>query len=270
VGKRKEKNISANDQLIKHNEMQKKILIIGGSSGLGKRLAEMYAAEGCLVGIVGRRENLLKELQKQYPEHISILSADITGSTITDELRNFIGKINGIDIFIITASTIEFNNELNDKKEIITVDTNVKSFVQLINIAWEYFRQKGKGHIVGVTSVAAVRGNKLAPAYHASKAFQSTYLESLRIKAKHEKNNIIITELVPGYMDTEMGKGNRLFWVASIEKAARQSKKAIQKKKAKAFITKRWWFYYQLCRFLPSFIYTRIINSKITLQQSIH
>lgn len=248
--------------------MQKKILIIGGTSGLGKRLAELYAAEKCLVGIAGRRQHLAESVRQQFPGHIHVLQADVGKDDIAQRLPLFINEMGGIDLCIITASIVEFNESLSAERELNTIAVNVKGFVSVLNVVWHYFVQKGGGHIVGVTSVAAARGNKLAPAYHASKAFESVYLESLRVKAKHEKNNIIITELVPGYMDTAMAKGERMFWVAPVDKAARQAKNAIVKKKQRAFIGKRWWFVYQAYRFMPSFLYYRIVNSRITLQKS--
>ena len=247
--------------------MQKKILIIGGSSGLGQKLAEMYAADGCRVGIIGRRENLLKEIEQKFPDQISILKADINDINISVQLTDLIHKMDGIDICIITASIAAFNHDLNISPEIKTIETNVSGFVKVLNTAWHYFKQKGAGHIAGVTSIATARGNKIAPAYHASKAFQSIYLESLRVKAKSEKSNIIITELIPGYIDTAMGKGDRMFWVASPDKAARQCKRAIEKKKAKAFITKRWWFVYHFQRLLPIFIYDSVVNGSWKLKR---
>jgi short-subunit dehydrogenase len=247
--------------------MQNKVLIIGGSSGLGKRLAEIYAAEGYQAGIIARRELLLKEIQKQFPNQIHIAKADINDIDIAEKLNKIINELGGIDICIITASVVEFNYELCIAPEIKTVDTNISGYIKVLNFLWHYFKQKGGGHIAGVTSIAGARGNKIVPAYHASKAFQSIYLESLRVKAGYEKNNIIITELIPGYIDTAMGKGNRLFWVASLDKAAKQVKRAIEKRKQRAFITKRWWLIYQLYRFLPTFIYSRIVNSKISFQK---
>jgi short-subunit dehydrogenase len=247
--------------------MTKNILIVGATSGLGRQLVKLYAGDGCVVGIVGRRENLLAELQQQFPANIKTLKADINHEHIAEQLSGLINSMNGIDIMIITASVVEFNQELEDAPEMRTINTNVKGYTRVINTAWHYFKQKGNGQIVGVTSIAAARGNKLAPAYHASKAFQSRYLESLRIKAKHDKNNITITELVPGYIDTAMGKGDRLFWIASVEKAARQSKKAIAKKKARAFITKRWWFVYHIQRLLPIFIYDSLVNGSWKLKR---
>jgi short-subunit dehydrogenase len=137
----------------------------------------------------------------------------------------------------------------------------------VLNTAWHYFKEKGNGHIVAVTSIAAARGNKAAPAYNASKAFQSNYLEALRVMSKYEKNKIVITELIPGFIDTAMGKGDRMFWIATVDKAARQSKRAIDKKRMRAFITKRWWLIYRILRLLPVFIYDPFINGSWKLNR---
>ena len=246
--------------------MSKKILIVGGSSGLGRELAKLYASEGYEVGVIGRRENLLTELEQLFSGKIFIKKADITDETISSSLNEMIIKLNGVEIIILAASVIQLNNNLLTDPERETIDINVKGYTRVLNFAWQYFKEKGKGQIVGITSLAAARGNKVAPAYHASKAFQSIYLESLRVKAKYEKNEIIITELIPGYIDTAMGKGDRMFWIASLGKAAREAKRAIDKKKSRAFITKRWWFVYHVLRLLPAFIYDWIVNGSWTLK----
>ncbi len=247
--------------------MSKKILIVGGTSGLGRRLAELYTSEGCMVGVIGRRENLLIELQQLHPEKIFIKKADVADETISNSLHELIIALNGVDIIIVAASVVNFNNHLLPNAEAETININVKGYTNVLTAAWQYFKGKGNGHIVGITSIAAARGNKAAPAYHASKAFQSIYLESLRVKAKFEKNNIAISELIPGYIDTAMGKGDRMFWVASLDKAARQAKKAIDKKKSRAFITKRWWFVDHVQRLLPIFIYDSVVNASWKLKR---
>lgn len=247
--------------------MSKKVLIVGASSGLGRRLAELYASEGWKVGALARRENLLTELQQLFPGKIFIKKADVADENISQFIKELIETLNGIDIIIIAASIIRFNNDLQAEPEKETIAINVKGYTNVLNTAWQYFKEKGMGHIVGITSIAAARGNKIAPAYHASKSFQSIYLESLRIKAKHEKNGVVVTELTPGYINTEMGKGERMFWVASLDKAARQAKKAIEKKKSRVFITKRWWFIYHIQRFLPIFIYDSVVNGSWKLKR---
>lgn len=247
--------------------MNRKILIIGGTSGLGRKLAELYCKENCLVGILGRRKALLQEFAKLYPNQAKICHADISSEDAEQRISDFIDEMGGFDIFICTASVIHFNNEMDLKTELDTLATNINGFTKSIQAAYKYCKKNNKGQIVIVTSVAAGRGNKTAPAYNASKAFQSSYTEGIRLKIKSEKINASVTEIIPGYMDTGMAKGDRLFWMASIEKAAQQTKRAIEKKKRRAFITKRWWLIYQAYRLMPSFIYDRLINSKISFKR---
>ena len=87
--------------------MPKNILIVGGSSGLGKRLAELYVRDGCKVGIIARREALLKEIQQQFPSNVYICPADICDNSITEKINNIIHEMNGVDIIILSASTGE-------------------------------------------------------------------------------------------------------------------------------------------------------------------
>ena len=69
------------------------------------------------------------------------------------------------------------------------------------------------GHIVGISSIAAIRGNGDAPAYNASKAFVSNYLEGIRQKVSKLNLNITVTDIQSGFVDTAMAKGEGLFWV---------------------------------------------------------
>lgn len=247
--------------------MNPKILIVGGSSGLGRQLAISYARSGSVVGVLARREHLLDELAREYPGRIFTRKADIAGDACIPALRELITAMSGMDIIIITAAVIHFNQELAAQPENETVSVNVQGFTHIITFAWEYFKSKGSGQIVGITSIAAARGNKLAPAYHASKSYQSVYLEGLRVKAAKEKNKIAITELVPGYIRTAMGRGERMFWVSSVEKAARLARRSISKKRKRAFLPKRWWWVYHFQRLLPTFIYDWVVNGNWKTKQ---
>ncbi|MBL0234611.1 MAG: SDR family NAD(P)-dependent oxidoreductase [Chitinophagaceae bacterium] len=241
--------------------MTQKVLIIGGSSGLGRQLATLYASDSARVAVIARRGQLLTELKNQYPS-ILIRQADMAEPDISSIIGAIIHELGGLDTLIIAASIIHFNPDMKWQYEKETIDVNVAGFTRVLDIAWTYFKSQGKGQIVGISSIAAIRGNKMAPAYHASKSFQHIYLESLRVRAGFEKNNITVTELIPGYMKTEMGKGDRMFWIASVEKAARQAFRAIQARKNIAFITKRWWFVFQIQKHLPFWLYEKLVNRK--------
>jgi len=83
-------------------------------------------------------------------------------------------------------------------------------------------------------------------------------MEALLIKAQRMKKNISVIDIQPGFVDTVMAKGDGLFWVAPVEKAANQMFAAIEKRKRKAYITKRWFLFAWLMRNVPFFIYRKM------------
>jgi len=98
-----------------------------------------------------------------------------------------------------------------------TIKTNVTGFATLVNVAMRHFTAKGSGHLVGISSLAALRCGRESPAYNASKAFESNYLEGLRQKLRKSRLSIIITDVKPGFVDTAMVKGDGIFWAAPAE-----------------------------------------------------
>ncbi len=246
--------------------MSKRIVVVGASSGLGNELAKRYATEGHRVGVVARREALLQSLAAEFPGNIVSCTADITADDIESRLDGLIGELGGLDILIVAASVVFLVDDVLDEKERQTVFINVNGFFRVVQYGWNYFKANGGGQIAGVSSIAAARGNKGAPSYHASKAFQAAYLEGLRVKALQEGKNIVITQLVPGYLDTAMGVGERVFWTTPVAKAAKLVQKAIAKRKKVAFIPKRWFWIFHLQRFLPTFIYDWLVNGSWKLR----
>ncbi len=143
-----------------------------------------------------------------------------------------------------------------------TTLTNVTGFVEIVNYTFNYFVKQGTGQIAATSSIAAVRENSQAPAYGASKAYMSMYMAGLYLKArnikkKDSKISIAITDVQPGFVNTKMAKGKGRFWEASVEKAARQIFKAIQKKRRKVYITRRWVLIAWLLKWMPHFIIKR-------------
>jgi short-subunit dehydrogenase len=98
----------------------------------------------------------------------------------------------------------------------------------------------------------------MAPAYSATKAYQINYMESLRKKAFKAGNQILVTDIRPGLVDTAMAKGDGLFWVMPVEKVARQIWTAIRKKKSKVYVTKRWHILAIINKNLPFGLYKRM------------
>ncbi|HEY6062116.1 MAG TPA: SDR family NAD(P)-dependent oxidoreductase [Chitinophagaceae bacterium] len=237
---------------------QKKIIIIGATSGIGRRMAELYFEKGHEVGISGRRMELLEEIRRQSAQKIEYECFDVTKSENISHLESLINKLGGLDILIISAGTGEPSKDLNWKIDKKTVDTNVNGFLEIANQAFNYFVKQGYGQLATISSIAAIRGGSWAPAYNASKSFQSNYFEGLAIKAKRLKKNIAVTCIEPGFVRTAMAKGgHKTFWMIPVDKAARQIIKAIEKRKRKVYISRRWWLIAKVLKWAPFWLYKR-------------
>jgi short-subunit dehydrogenase len=220
--------------------MPRKIIIIGSTSGIGLQLAKLYLQNGDEVGATGRRNELLQKFQNEFPQQVKTECFDVMEKENLPHLESLVEKLGGMDLLIYNAGFGDVSISLDWEIDRITTLTNVNGFVEIVNWAFNFFVKQGHGHIAATSSIAAIRGNSAAPAYSASKAFMSTYLEGLYIKAGKLKKNIYVTDIQPGFIKTKMAKGKGQFWVASVEKAAKQIYTGIERKRRKLYVTKRW------------------------------
>ena len=235
------------------------IIIVGATSGIGKALFEKYAAEENRVGIVGRRTHLLDELRQQHPSNTFTATADITKQEeIEQAIHSFQKELGSIDLAIVCSGTGEINPSLDYDVDRPTLDTNVIGWTFVVDTLYNIFEQQGHGHLVAITSAGGLRGEPMAPAYSATKAYQINYMEALRKKAFKAGGNIIVTDVRPGLVDTAMAKGEGLFWVMPVEKVASQICAAIRRKKSKVYVTKRWHVLAVINKNLPFELYKRI------------
>ena len=235
------------------------IVIIGATSGIGKALFEKYARGDNRIGIVGRRANLLDELCQKYPSKTITAKADITNLEEIEQAINALHKeLEYIDLAIVCSGIGDINATLEYNVERLTIDTNITGWTFVIDRLYNIFVQQGHGHLVAITSAGGLRGEPMAPAYSASKAYQINYMEALRKKAYKSGSQIYVTDIRPGLVNTAMAKGEGLFWVMPVEKVANQIITAIHKNKYKAYVTKRWHILAIINKNLPFALYKRM------------
>ena len=235
------------------------IVIIGATSGIGKALFEKYARGDNRIGIVGRRANLLDELCQKYPSKTITAKADITNLEEIEQAINALHKeLEYIDLAIVCSGIGDINATLEYNVERLTIDTNITGWTFVIDRLYNIFVQQGHGHLVAITSAGGLRGEPIAPAYSASKAYQINYMEALRKKAYKSGSQICVTDIRPGLVNTAMAKGEGLFWVMPVEKVANQIITAIHKNKYKAYVTKRWHILAIINKNLPFALYKRM------------
>jgi short-subunit dehydrogenase len=242
----------------------KKVIIVGATSGIGKELAKRYVQNGWLVGITGRRTEFLEAIKKEYPDQIITESFDVRGNDNVIHIKSLIEKLGGIDLLIYNSGFGDPSLTLEWELDRITYETNVKGFIEVVHYIFNYFVQQGHGHIAATSSLASIRGNSWAPAYSASKAFMSVYMEGLHMKARKMARKrkavqtVFITDIQPGFVNTKLAKGNGQFWVAPVEKVADQIFNAIRNKRWRVYVTRRWWLIAQLMKWAPGWLYHRV------------
>jgi short-subunit dehydrogenase len=233
----------------------KNAIVVGASSGIGRELARVLAANGYSVGLAARRVDLLRELAKELSTPSRIQEMDVADTqNAMAGLERLIDEMGDVDLFVLNAGVGFPNWDLDWQPERETIAVNVTGFAATANVAVRHLMKRGRGHLVGISSIAALAGHGESPAYPASKAFMSNYMSGLRHKFARQGSPITVTDVLPGFVDTAMLKADDPFWVATPEKAARQIYSAIVGRKKRVYITRRWRMVAWLIRLLPDWI----------------
>jgi short-subunit dehydrogenase len=237
----------------------KRAIVIGASSGIGRALALRLAREGYAVGLAARRLPLLLELQAEIGPRALVKQLDVSDTPRAMALlEELIAELGGADLIVINAGTGHINPELAWEPEAETLGVNVLGFAAMANVAYRHFVRSEAGHLVGISSIAGRRGGGGAPAYNASKAFVSTYMDGLRHKSAWLGLPVAITDIQPGFVRTAMAQGPHVFWAASPEQAAEQIWWAIRGRRKRAIVTRRWRLIAWLMRLVPDAVYHRL------------
>jgi short-subunit dehydrogenase len=190
--------------------MTKTVFITGATRGLGAQLARQFASRGYKLALTGRKidelEALRQELQSVSPE-ICVKVLDVLNfDAIEVTMRECARELGGIDIVIVNAGVAYMagigKGGFEDMRK--SIDINLTGAIATCESAVALFREQGRGQIVGISSVSAVRGMRNQGAYSATKAGFSKYLESMRCETADEP--IVVTELAPGYIDTDINQ----------------------------------------------------------------
>jgi short-subunit dehydrogenase len=222
-------------------------VIIGASSGIGEALAHELNRGGWRLGLLARRLDRLEALRETLAPDTVVRGLDVAQPDAAAILEQVLDELGAVDLVVISAGTGHNNPDLHWELDAETVIVNVLGFMAVAQVAMRHFLRRGRGHLVGISSITALRGNGAGAAYAASKAFQSVYLDGLRELARDSGHPIVVTEVQPGGVDTAMLKPDRplpavvrRLFVASPAKAARQILRAVHKRKKHAYITGRY------------------------------
>lgn len=248
-------------------EPKPKAIVVGASSGIGAALVRELAHQGYRVAAVARREEKLAELCRTINTAVSgeqpvarYYVHDVTDYDQAPELlQKITTELGGLDLFVYSAGVMPAvaPNEYNFAKDAAMINVNFLGAVAWLGPVADRFSRAESGQIVGISSLAAVRGRRQNPVYNASKAGFDVYLEALRNRLS--QHGVTVTTIRPGFIETEMLKNApKTFWVISAGDLAGQIYRAIRRKKQVVYLPIRWWLVSLVVRALPSFIFRRL------------
>lgn len=216
------------------NTLRKNAIIVGATSGMGRATAKLLAEDGYTVGLVGRREGLLKSLQQEIKNKSFIKCLDVVQvANAKEKMEELIEEMGGIDLILISISAWEPGDRTweSDYQQILVDALGVWVMSE---VALKYFKKQNSGHLVAISSISGIRGSAGCPAYCGAKAFVQRYLEGTRNYMLQNNIPIHVTDIIPGWVDIERMKFSEVegtYWVIPAEQAAHDIFDAIKKKK---------------------------------------
>lgn len=225
--------------------MSRKALIIGASSGIGEALAVELATQGWSLGLLARRTDRLQTLATRLRQAHG--STVVTGmldvraqDTVATAVSTLADALGGVDLIVVNAG-ISGSRKAGDGRLAIDraiIETNLMGAIAGIDAAVACFLRQGSGHLVGISSLTALRGMPGIAAYTASKAALSNYLEAVGTEVR--QRGIDVTIVHPGFVATDFAPNmERYPFVASPELVASEIVTAIARK-ARRVTVPRW------------------------------
>lgn len=240
-----------------------KVFITGASSGIGQALAfeyaQRYQTEKTFIGLAARRsehlQKLQQALQKQPNVRCIVYALDVRDHTaLSSAAEDFIQQFGAPDVVIASAG-VSSGTLTEQQADIaafqVVMDINVMGLVHTFQPFISAMRESGSGQLVGIASVAGVRGLPGAGAYSASKAAVIAYLESLRVEML--RHNIAVTTIAPGYIRTPMTDINtyKMPFLMDADVAAATFMSAIEQKRRFVVIPWQMGWVARLMRLIP-------------------
>ena len=188
------------------------IFLTGASSGIGQALAKEFAANGATLGLVARREDKLKELIAELPNpelHTAIVCDVTDRDRLIEEARKFDEACGGVDIAVACAGiSVGVKTQYREDLDVFdkVFDTNVFAMASTFHAFIDPMIKRKRGTLVGIASVAGIRGLPGSEAYCASKSAAITYCESLRVEM--QKYGVKVVTISPGFVKTPLTAHN--------------------------------------------------------------
>jgi len=242
------------------------VFITGASSGIGAALATEFARRGASVGMVARRKEALEVLIARLHGRHFAYAADVTDKDALIAAANaFERDSGGTDIVVANAGIsvgvlTEYYEDLGAFADVLT--TNVLAMAHTFHPFITPMRARKRGTLVGIASVAGIRGLPGSEAYCASKAAAISYCESLRVELK--RFGVRVVTIVPGFVRTPLTAKNpyRMPFLMEPDSFARAAVDAVLAGTSYRVIPWQMGIVAKLLRLLPNRLFDKLMSNR--------
>ncbi len=239
----------------------KRAIVMGATSGIGLEVAKVLSERGWLVGIAGRRQERLQQIQRENPNIQATQCIDVTREDAVEGLQCLIGKMGGMELYFHSSGIGYQNPSLDSDKELLTVRTNAEGFTRMVDVAWKYFAEQDReGHIAVISSIAGTKGLGAAPAYSSTKRYVSHYLECLtQLCHIRGLRHLYIHDIRPGFVRTALlTDGGNYPVQLDPEKVARQIVRGIERNRSIITVDWKYRILVFFWRIIPRWVWVRM------------
>lgn len=237
----------------------KHIVITGASSGLGAALARAYAAQGVVLGLLGRNAERLDAVAsdcRASGAQVQAAQIDVCDANAMRAWLVAFDAAHPVDLVIANAGVSAGLGEFGEGEAQVRAifDVNIGGVVNSVWPLAAHMVARGRGHIAVMSSLAGIRALPSAPAYSASKACVRYYAEALRGQLR--SSGVKVSVICPGYIDTPMTRINTfpMPFLMHEDRAARRIMHALSCGKRRICFPRRLYYPLYLLACLPSFL----------------
>lgn len=252
-----------------HHEAARLLYLTGAASGIGQALALRHAARGGRLALVARRVDAVRAWLGEHhigPDRAAVYQADVRDVDAIVGAGQACIQAQGLPDFVIANAGVSIGVDTGERADLEIVrelfDTHclgmAATFQPFIHPMW----QRRRGTLVGIASMAAIRGLPGHAAYCASKAAVLNYCESLRGECR--PHGVRVVTLLPGYIDTPMTRANPypMPFLMSAQDFAQRAWRAIEHGDSRRVIPWQMAVVAKLLRLLPDPLFDRAIAGR--------
>jgi short-subunit dehydrogenase len=238
-------------------------VVTGASSGIGRALAKVLAAEGARVGLVARRREPLEHLAGEIAAAggtAAFAPADVGDrDQVQDAVADLRARLGPVDLLIanagVGAPTLLDPINIGDVEQQVRV--NLLGVIYAVDAVLPEMLRRGKGHLAAVSSLAAYKGLPGESAYCASKAAVNTFMEGLRIHLRGR--GVAVTTVCPGFVRTPMTEVNnfKMPFLLEADEAARRIVGALGRRRKVYNFPWQMALFMKLLAWLPDWVVAR-------------